>query len=307
MASTNLGACEWFVRDIRRSHLIDNETLDQAVATFLIDQPQGEPPALAEHMVYQKLLTPLQAKRLLQGKSHDLELDPHALLETVGAGSTPVSPVPSQMPAESSAAKDSAGVISEATSAAETLARKQTISTPPELSATPLVPAALALAPKALAPKIDEPDAFLVATQAAPAISDDQVEARQKQTLAKMAVPLPDGATKALEKASLSVAADYSVFEMPAVNDPKAPATAKGFSSFPVMPKLQPDASPQDSVPVPDDVILWKSLKSHLEFINPGHSLEERFGFKGILLIALSAGFLVFVLGYLLFSLLVHS
>src|SRR5262249_45263561 len=147
-----------------------------------------------EHMVYQKLLTPFQAERLLQGKSHDLVLGPYALLETVGAGSTPVSPVPSQMPAESPAAKDSAGVISEGASAAETLARKQAISTPPELSATPLVPAALALAPNALAPKIDEPDAFLVATQAAPAVSDAQVEARRKQALTKMAVPLPDGA-----------------------------------------------------------------------------------------------------------------
>jgi len=44
-------------------------------------------------MVDQKLLTPFQAERLLQGKSHDLVLGPYALLEAVGAGSTPVSPV----------------------------------------------------------------------------------------------------------------------------------------------------------------------------------------------------------------------
>ena len=87
MTSTNLGACEWFVWDIRRSHLIDNETLDQAVAAFLMQQPQGEPPALAQHMVEAKLLTPFQAERLLQGKSHDLVLGPYALLEAVGAGS----------------------------------------------------------------------------------------------------------------------------------------------------------------------------------------------------------------------------
>src|SRR5712692_9984929 len=87
MASTNLGACESFVWDIRRSHLIDNGTLDQAVATFLGCRPQGEPPALAQQMVEEKLLTPFQAERLLQGKSHDLVLGPYALLEAVGAGS----------------------------------------------------------------------------------------------------------------------------------------------------------------------------------------------------------------------------
>jgi serine/threonine-protein kinase len=87
MASTNLGACESFVWDIRRSHLIDNGTLDQAVATFLGRQPQAEPPALAQQMMEEKLLTPFQAERLLQGKSHDLVLGPYALLEAVGAGS----------------------------------------------------------------------------------------------------------------------------------------------------------------------------------------------------------------------------
>jgi serine/threonine protein kinase len=87
MANTNLGACEWFVWDLRRSHLIDNETLDQVVAAFLMQQPQGEPPALAQHMVDQKLLTPFQAERLLQGKSHDLVLGPYVLQEAVGAGS----------------------------------------------------------------------------------------------------------------------------------------------------------------------------------------------------------------------------
>src|SRR5262249_39691236 len=67
MVSTNPGVCEWFVGDIRRSHLIENERLDQAVAAFLMSQPQGEPAALAQHMVEEKLLTPFQAERLLQG------------------------------------------------------------------------------------------------------------------------------------------------------------------------------------------------------------------------------------------------
>jgi serine/threonine-protein kinase len=87
MANVNLGACEWFVWDLRRSHLLENETLEQVVAAFLMQQPQGEPPALAQHMVEQKLLTPFQSERLLQGKSHDLVLGPYVLQEAVGAGS----------------------------------------------------------------------------------------------------------------------------------------------------------------------------------------------------------------------------
>ncbi len=72
MAVTNLGPCEWFVWDIRRSHLMS---------------PGGEPPALAQYMVQGRLLTPFQAERLLQGKSQDLVLGPYTLLEAVGTGS----------------------------------------------------------------------------------------------------------------------------------------------------------------------------------------------------------------------------
>jgi hypothetical protein len=88
---------------------------------------------------------------------------------------------------------------------------------------------------------------------------------------------------------------------MPAVNDPLPPPNAQGRR--PAMPKLQPPASPQGSVPLEDDVIQWKSSQSRQELTNPGHSLEERLGRKGILLLALFAGIVVFLLG-LLFSLL---
>ena len=113
--------------------------------------------------------------------------------------------------------------------------------------------------------------------------------------------PLPTGAIRVLDKAPPVTAADYSVFEMPAVNDPLPPPEARGLGPVPVVPKLQPPASPQDSLPVSDDLILWKSSQSRQEFINPGHSLEERLGIKGILLLALSAGILVFILGYVVF------
>lgn len=87
MAVTNLGPCEWFVWDIRRSHLMDLETVDKAAAEFLKEQPEGEPPAFAQFLVQQHLLTPFQAERLLQGKSQDLVLGPYTLLEAVGTGS----------------------------------------------------------------------------------------------------------------------------------------------------------------------------------------------------------------------------
>ena len=99
---------------------------------------------------------------------------------------------------------------------------------------------------------------------------------------------------------------DYSVFEMPAVNDPLPPPNAQEVRPLPAIPKLQPPALSQDSVEVPDDddVIMWKSSQSRQELTNPGHSLEERLGRKGILLLAMLAGIVVFLLGYLLFSLL---
>jgi serine/threonine-protein kinase len=66
---------------------MDLETVDQAAETFLAEQPEGEPPAFAQYLVQQKLLTPFQADRLLQGKSQDLVLGPYTLLEAVGTGS----------------------------------------------------------------------------------------------------------------------------------------------------------------------------------------------------------------------------
>ncbi len=87
MAVTNLGPCEWFVWDIRRSHLMSAEAVEEAVGAFLKQQPEGEPPALAQYMVQEHLLTPFQAERLLQGKSQDLVLGPYTLLEAVGTGS----------------------------------------------------------------------------------------------------------------------------------------------------------------------------------------------------------------------------
>ena len=72
MMTTDLGACEWFVWDLRRSNLIDRGQLDQVIGEFLAKNAGAEPPALAEFLVGQGILTDFQAERLLQGKTAGL-------------------------------------------------------------------------------------------------------------------------------------------------------------------------------------------------------------------------------------------
>lgn len=87
MATSELGACEWFVWELRKSNLIDRGQLDQLVGEYLKRFPRSEPPALAEHLVGQSILTPFQAERLLQGKSQVLVLGPYRLMDALGSGS----------------------------------------------------------------------------------------------------------------------------------------------------------------------------------------------------------------------------
>jgi serine/threonine-protein kinase len=87
MVSTELGACEWFVWDLRRSNLIDRGQLDQIIGEFLSKHPGAEPPALAEFLVEQQILTRFQADRLLQGKTQGFVLGPFTLMDALGTGS----------------------------------------------------------------------------------------------------------------------------------------------------------------------------------------------------------------------------
>ncbi|HKB03356.1 MAG TPA: serine/threonine-protein kinase [Gemmataceae bacterium] len=87
MVSSDLGACEWFVWDLRRSGLIDRGQLDQVVGEFLKRNPRAEPPSLANYLVGQNVLTPFQADRILAGKSQGLVLGPFILADAVGSGS----------------------------------------------------------------------------------------------------------------------------------------------------------------------------------------------------------------------------
>jgi serine/threonine-protein kinase len=87
MVTTELGACEWFVWDLRRSNLLDRGQLDQVVSDFLGKNPRAEPPALAEYLVGQGILTRFQADRLLQGKTQGFVLGPYTLMDALGTGS----------------------------------------------------------------------------------------------------------------------------------------------------------------------------------------------------------------------------
>lgn len=87
MTANDLGACEWFVWDLRRSGLIDRGPLDTLVTDFLRRNPRAEAPALAEYLVGQGSLTPFQADRVLNGKTQGLVLGPYVLLDAIGSGS----------------------------------------------------------------------------------------------------------------------------------------------------------------------------------------------------------------------------
>lgn len=87
MVTTELGACEWFVWDLRRSNLVGRDQLDQVIGEFLHKHPQGEPPALAEFLVGRNVLTSFQADRLLQGKTQGFVMGPFTLMDALGSGS----------------------------------------------------------------------------------------------------------------------------------------------------------------------------------------------------------------------------
>jgi serine/threonine-protein kinase len=87
MTAAELGACEWFVWDLRRSNLIERGQLDQYVNEFLKKEPRAEPAALAQFLIDRNILTSFQAERLLHGKSQGLVLGPYTLQDALGTGS----------------------------------------------------------------------------------------------------------------------------------------------------------------------------------------------------------------------------
>lgn len=87
MPTTDQGACEWFVWDLRRSNLLDRGSLDKIVGYYLDRNPRAEPPQLAQFLIEQGVLTEFQADRLLQGKTQGFVLGPYVLMDALGTGS----------------------------------------------------------------------------------------------------------------------------------------------------------------------------------------------------------------------------
>jgi len=87
MVTSELGQCEWFVWDLRKSGLIERGQLDQVVNDFLRKNPRSEAPALAAHLTAQGTLTAFQAERVLNGKTQGLVLNQYVLLDAIGSGS----------------------------------------------------------------------------------------------------------------------------------------------------------------------------------------------------------------------------
>jgi serine/threonine protein kinase len=87
MVTSELGACEWFIWDLRQSNLIDRGQLDQIIGEFMQSNPRAEPPALAQFLVQKEILSQFQADRLLQGKTQGFVLGPFTLMDALGAGS----------------------------------------------------------------------------------------------------------------------------------------------------------------------------------------------------------------------------
>jgi serine/threonine protein kinase len=87
MVTTELGQCEWFIWDLRRSNLIDRGQLDTIIGEFIQKNPRAEPASLAEYLVKQGILSQFQADRLLQGKTQGFVLGPFTLMDALGSGS----------------------------------------------------------------------------------------------------------------------------------------------------------------------------------------------------------------------------
>lgn len=84
--TADLGACEWFVWDLRRSNLVERGRLEQVVAEFMMRHPRAEPAELASYLVDQGILTRFQADSLLNGKSQGLVLGPFIVHDILGTG-----------------------------------------------------------------------------------------------------------------------------------------------------------------------------------------------------------------------------
>jgi serine/threonine-protein kinase len=86
MARTDAGECELFLSNLRLSNLLDDHQIDEATKDFQVELPGAGPAELAHFLANRRLLTPFQAKALLQQGPPDLVVGPYVLLEDLGSG-----------------------------------------------------------------------------------------------------------------------------------------------------------------------------------------------------------------------------
>lgn len=87
MTNIDLGACEQFVYELRRSNLVERGQLDQLLEEFVRRNPQKDPESLAAYFVQHGILTAFQVERINRGQGSGLVLGPYVLLEAIGTGS----------------------------------------------------------------------------------------------------------------------------------------------------------------------------------------------------------------------------
>jgi serine/threonine-protein kinase len=87
MTNTDLGACEVFISELRRSNLVERGQLDHLLEDFIQRNPRADAQALAEHLVQRGTLTAFQAERIITGKTQGLVLGAYVLTDGVGSGS----------------------------------------------------------------------------------------------------------------------------------------------------------------------------------------------------------------------------
>src|SRR5262245_30805092 len=71
---------------IRRSGVLSDRQVEEIGGTVRAGGYPGDPRALAERLVAERILTEFQADRLLKGKSHGLVVGRYVILDRLGEG-----------------------------------------------------------------------------------------------------------------------------------------------------------------------------------------------------------------------------
>lgn len=87
MTNIDLGPCEQFVYELRRSNLVERGQLDQMLEEYFRRTRQTDPEFLAAYFVELGILTKFQVERIQRGQGSGLVLGPYVLLDAIGSGS----------------------------------------------------------------------------------------------------------------------------------------------------------------------------------------------------------------------------